>query len=83
MKYFIVESEIEEFERVDIGEWADCLFEDNETGEQFFVELRKINETLEQFIDRCMAVAKDNFDDVEFKEFYTARDAEMLGYDTY
>ena len=83
MGYFIVNSEIEEFERVDIGEWADCLFEDEDTGEQFFVELRKANETLEQFIDRCMKVAKDNFDDVEFIEFYTARDAEMMGYDTY
>ena len=83
MEYTIVPSEYKDFNDTEIGEWADCLFEDNETGEQFFVELRKTDETLEQFIDRCMKVAKDNFDDVEFIEFYTARDAEMMGYDTY
>jgi hypothetical protein len=83
MKYLILTSEIKEFENVEVGEWADCLFEDEDTGERFFVELRKANETLPEFIDRCMAVAKDNFDEVTFIEFYAARDAEILGYDTY
>ena len=53
----------------------DYLFEDDETGEVFFVEC----ETLEE----AKRVARDNFDTPKYLGKYTVDEAEDLGYDTF
>ena len=64
--------------------WIDCEFIDHETGEIFFVELRKEeNETPDHFIARCQEIADDNFDDAKFIRLVEQEEAEILGYDTY
>ena len=72
------------FSDYEAGEWIDCEFTDNETGETFFVELQKEEgETASEFIARCEAIAIDNFDEPEFQRLVDPEEAEMLGYDTY
>lgn len=72
------------FSEYPAGEWIDCEFIDNETGEVFFVELRKQkDETSAEFIKRCEEIAIDNFDEPEFVRLVDQEEAEMLGYDTY
>jgi hypothetical protein len=72
------------FDTTDGGEWLDCLFEDCESGEQFFVELRKeFDEEIDDFVDRCFNNAMDYFDEIEFVEIVPAEIAEMMGLDTY
>lgn len=67
-----------------VGEWLDAYFEDNETCEGFFVELKKEDgEEMEDFIARCQEIADDNFSDAEFGYLVSGEDAEILGYDTY
>ena len=56
----------------------DFLFIDNESGEQFFVECRTLNE--------AWSVVYENFGDdadVEYIDEYTVEEAEILGYDTF
>lgn len=66
------------------GEWLDCRFNDEETGETFFVELRKESgEEMEDFIARCQEVADEYFSDAEFDWLCDKDTAEILGYDTY
>ena len=72
------------FDTTESGEWLDCLFEDCESGEQFFVELRnEFDEEIEDFVDRCFNEAMENFDEIEFVEIVPAEIAEMMGLDTY
>ena len=76
--------EREYFATLPEGKWYDCLFCDEESGEQFFVELqKKKDETAIEFAERCLAVALDNFDDVTFCEMVDAYTAEQWGLDTY
>lgn len=55
----------------------DFLFEDRETGEEFFVECDSKREAFQ--------IAWENFgeDNVEYKGRYSVEDAEMMGLDTY
>ena len=56
----------------------DFLFMDNDSGEQFFVECRTL--------DEAWAIIYGNFDDdadIEFLGEYSVKEAEILGYDTY
>jgi hypothetical protein len=71
------------YEWTEVGEWLDCLFYAD--GEPVLVELKKDEGTALDFIDRCLAILLDNFDedDLEFSGIFTAEDAEILGYDTY
>ena len=72
------------FNEYPAGAWIDCEFIDNETGEVFFVELRKQkDETSTEFIKRCEEIAIDNFEEPEFVRLVDPEEAEMLGYDTY
>ena len=67
-----------------VNEWLDAKFHDEETGEIFLVELRKLEgETIEQFIARCEEIAIDNFDEPQFICLCSGLEAEYLGYDTY
>ena len=66
------------------GEWLDCEFIDRESGEVFFVELRKCEgDEEEDFISRCQEVADENFNAAEFVRLVDPAEAEILGYDTY
>lgn len=67
-----------------IGEWLDVLFEDEETGENFFVELQKEKgDDIEDFIARCQEIADENFSDAHYIELVDSWYAESIGYDTY
>jgi len=82
-KYYITTAEQETFADTPIGEWLDCLFEDYDSGEQFYAELRKKSESISDFVDECFEVAKENFEEVKFIEIVSAEVAEMVGLDTY
>ena len=72
------------FSEYKAGEWIDCEFIDDETGEVFFVEEKKEEGgSAEDFIARCEEIAQDNFDCPEFQRLVDPEEAEMLGYDTY
>ena len=67
-----------------VGEWLDCEFEDLDSGERFFVELRvEADEDANDFAERCFDEAMCNFDEVEFVAIVPAEIAEAMGYDTY
>lgn len=51
------------------------LFQDEETGEKFFVQAENFKEALE--------IAFDNFDDPTYIDEFTDEEAEWFGYDTY
>lgn len=72
------------WETTSVGEWLDAKFYDRESGEIFFVELRKeAGEEMEDFIAKCQEVADENFDYAVFDELIDQETAEILGYDTY
>jgi len=59
--------------------YIDFMFEDKETGEVFFVELKDIPGAREKAWD----VAFEYFEDPEMLGVYSNEEAELLGYDTY
>jgi len=68
----------------EVGEWLDSNFVDEESGEVFFVELKKEDgEEMEDFIAKCQEIADDNFDNAIFLGLVDGETAEILGYDTY
>ena len=72
------------WETTSSGEWLDAKFYDRESGEIFFVELKKEEgEEMEDFIAKCQEVADENFDYAVFDELVDEETAEVLGYDTY
>ena len=72
------------WETTSVGEWLDAEFYDRESGEIFFVELRKeAGEEMEDFITKCQEIADENFDYAVFDELIDRETAEVLGYDTY
>ena len=72
------------WENTRVGEWLDTKFYDKESGEIFFVELKKEEgEEMEDFIAKCQEVADDYFDYAVFDELVDGETAEILGYDTY
>jgi hypothetical protein len=61
----------------EITPMKDYLFIDQDTGEEFFVECKTLDEAweiVEQYFD---------IDFVDFIDEYTVEEAEILGYDTY
>lgn len=72
------------FNETPVGEWLDCQYYDDESGESFFVELkREAGATIEEFIQQCDAIAKENFEAPILCGIVTQEEAEMIGYDTY
>lgn len=72
------------WETTSAGEWLDAKFYDRESGEIFFVELKKEEgEEMEDFIAKCQEVADENFSHAGFVELVDRETAEILGYDTY
>ena len=64
-------------------QWIDFLFSDNETGEEFLVELEMDGSTMDELLDKAQDIADDNFGSATFLEVVSAEDAEMMGLDTY
>lgn len=72
------------FDNTNVGEWLDCLFEEEESGEMFLVEFRKEKgESEEDFIAKCQEVADENFSCPVFQKIVDLETAEIMGYDTY
>ena len=64
--------------------YIDYLFEDEETGEMFFVEIEKTgSKSYSQCFDEARDIAYDNFDNPTFIEEVDPIVAEIYGYDTY
>ena len=64
--------------------YIDYLFEDQESGEMFFVEIEKTeNKSYSTCFDEAWAIAEENFDDPVFIEEVSPEVAETYGYDTY
>lgn len=82
--YQIVQTDIDYYNKTPSGEWLDSHYQDEDTGEDFFVELRKAsNEDLKDFIFRCDIIARENFDNPVWVQIVTYQEAEVWGYDTY
>lgn len=69
-------------------DYIDFWFVDDETGEEFFVELKcDTNTTRKQVIKElapvAMEIAKDNFEDPRLIDVISEEEAVMLGFDTY
>ena len=64
-------------------QWIDFLFCDNDTGEEFLVELEMDGRTMDALLEEATLIAEDNFADPVFEEVVSAEDAEMMGLDTY
>jgi IMP cyclohydrolase len=69
-------------------EYMDFWFVDDESGEEFFVELacekgtpRK--EAIAMLMPQAMETAKDNFEDPRLIDVISEEEAVMLGFDTY
>jgi hypothetical protein len=65
----------------------DFLYQDEECGEKFFVELSYDPETVSNpetaLAAEANIIALENFEEPEFLGVYSKEDAELLGYDTY
>ena len=65
-------------------EYLDYLFEDEESGELFFVEIVKDDsKTYNDCLKEAIKIAKENFDNPQFIKKVSPELAETYGYDTY
>lgn len=64
-------------------QWIDFLFSDEETGEDFLVELEMDGSSMDELLAEAQRIADDNFDSAVFQEVVSAEDGEMMGLDTY
>ena len=65
-------------------EYLDYLFEDEESGELFFVEIVKDgSKTYNDCLKEAIKIAKENFDSPQFIKRMSPELAETYGYDTY
>lgn len=64
--------------------YIDYLFTDNESGEDFLVEIKKTDDkSYTDCWNEAWKIAEENFDDPEFIEKVDPVTAEILGLDTY
>ena len=63
-------------------EYIDFLFNDAETGEDFFVEVRN-NFCYEECLAEAKKIAKENFEAPYLVDVFSQEEADFLGYDTY
>lgn len=64
--------------------YVDFLFEDEECGELFFVEIVKTEEkTTQQCKVEAMTTAEEYFESPVLRDIMDAATAEFYGYDTY
>lgn len=65
-----------------MNQYIDYLFEDQETGERFFVEL-KMDKPVKELREEAWEIARANFEEPLLYGVLSDYDAEKLGYDTY
>ena len=66
-----------------MANYIDFLFEDLESGEMFFVELKTDGKTAKELKREAIKIAEDNFIAPVSRGIYDPDSAERLGYDTY
>ena len=69
-------------------DYVDFWFVDDETGEEFFVELQCDTNTprkqmIKELTPAAMEIATDNFEDPRLIDVISPEEAERLGFDTY
>lgn len=69
-------------------EYMDFWFVDDESGEEFFVELScekgtSRKEAIAMLMPQAMEIATDNFEDPRLIDVISDTEAERLGFDTY
>lgn len=64
-------------------EYIDYLFEDQESGELFFVEICKTLQSYTDCFREAWAIAEENFESPKFIKKVDPEIAETYGYDTY
>ena len=64
-------------------QWVDFLFSDEETGEDFLVELEMDGSSMDDLLEEAQRIADDNFESAVFQEVVSPEDGEMMGLDTY
>lgn len=66
------------------NKYIDFLFRDNETEEEFFVEVQWTeNDTWTDLVAMAKRIAEENFDDVTLLDHMSPEQASYYGYDTY
>ena len=65
--------------------YIDFLFEDEDSGEQFFVEIKlEANGSYKEARKKAIEIANENFDNAKIQPgWLSAYEAEMWGLDTY
>lgn len=66
-----------------MAKYIDFLYHDEETGEQFFVELKQDNRSISDLRQQADDIAHDNFDEPVYEGIVDAEEAEIWGLDTY
>lgn len=65
-------------------EYLDYLFEDEDSGEMFFVEITKTaSKSYNDCLKEAIKIAKENFETPQFIKRVSPEVAETYGYDTY
>lgn len=78
-KHYRTHKTAEEVEQDTNDEWIDYWFEDEESGEEFFVEVRMTEHAKKD----AWAIARANFEKPKLFGTLTPEEAEWYGYDTY
>ena len=66
-----------------MDDYRDFLFYDEETGEEFLVEICITGKRYEESLKEAESIAYENFNKPIFQEILTVEDGEWLGLDTY
>lgn len=78
-KHYRTHKTAEEVEQNTEADWIDFWFVDDESGEEFFVEVRDTEHALADATE----IARANFESPRWIETLTPEEAEWYGYDTY
>lgn len=66
------------------NKYIDFLFRDNESGEEFFVEVQWTeNDTWNDLVAMATRIAEENFGDATLLDHMSPEQASYYGYDTY
>lgn len=66
-----------------MAKYIDFMFVDDESGEEFFVELKDDGRNPKDLLKEAKKIAKENFEQPRFCGKYSQEEADILGYDTY
>ena len=78
-KHYRTHKTAEEVEANEEAEWIDYWFEDEESGEEFFVEVRDTENAEKD----AWAIARANFESPRLIDIIDTEEAEWMGLDTY